>query len=63
MLGSARPQSAVDHEVWHLLSDPEACYHDLGPDFYDNRAGVLACISQDPAVLQFHPQPRAGRRP
>jgi transposase len=23
--------------VWHLLSDPEARYHDLGPDFYDNR--------------------------
>ena len=25
--------------VWHLLSDPEARYHDLGPDFYDNRTG------------------------
>jgi len=25
--------------VWHLLSDPEARYHDLGPDFYDNRIG------------------------
>jgi transposase len=23
--------------VWHLLSDPEARFHDLGPDFYDNR--------------------------
>jgi hypothetical protein len=23
--------------VWHLLSDPEAHYRDLGPDFYDNR--------------------------
>jgi transposase len=21
--------------VWHLLSDPQARYHDLGPDFYD----------------------------
>ena len=20
---------------WHLLSDPQARYHDLGPDFYD----------------------------
>ena len=25
--------------VWHLLSDPEAHFHDLGPDFYDNRVG------------------------
>jgi transposase len=25
--------------VWHLLSDPEARYHDLGADFYDNRIG------------------------
>ena len=23
--------------VWHLLSDPEARFIDLGPDFYDNR--------------------------
>ncbi|MGH3805579.1 MAG: IS110 family transposase [Pseudonocardiaceae bacterium] len=23
--------------VWHLLSDPEARFHDLGPDFYDKR--------------------------
>jgi transposase len=23
--------------VWHLLSDPETRFHDLGPDFYDNR--------------------------
>jgi transposase len=25
--------------VWHLLSDPDAHYHDLGSDFYDNRLG------------------------
>jgi transposase len=25
--------------VWHLLSDPEARYQDLGADFYDNRIG------------------------
>jgi transposase len=25
--------------VWHLLSDPETRFHDLGPDFYDNRIG------------------------
>jgi transposase len=23
--------------VWHLLSDPDARFHDLGPDFYDRR--------------------------
>jgi transposase len=23
--------------IWHLLSDPEAAFHDLGPDFYDSR--------------------------
>lgn len=25
--------------AWHLLSDPETRFHDLGPDFYDNRTG------------------------
>jgi transposase len=25
--------------VWHLLADPETRFHDLGPDFYDNRIG------------------------
>jgi transposase len=25
--------------VWHLLSDPDARFHDLGPEFYDNRIG------------------------
>jgi transposase len=25
--------------VWHLLADPEARFHDLGPGFYDNRTG------------------------
>ena len=25
--------------VWHLLSDPDAHFHDLGPDFYDKRRG------------------------
>jgi len=23
--------------VWHLLSDPDVAFHDLGPDFYDTR--------------------------
>jgi transposase len=25
--------------VWHLLSDPDTRFADLGPDFYDNRTG------------------------
>jgi transposase len=25
--------------IWHLLSDPEVRFHDLGPDFYDTRVG------------------------
>jgi transposase len=25
--------------IWHLLSDPDAHFHDLGPDFYDKRRG------------------------
>src|SRR5262249_46317763 len=25
--------------VWHLLADPTARFHDLGPDFYDTRIG------------------------
>jgi len=26
--------------VWHLLSDPDAHFHDLGADFYDTRLGT-----------------------
>lgn len=26
--------------IWHLLSDPEARYHDLGPDFYVSKINV-----------------------
>jgi transposase len=26
--------------TWHLLSDDQARFHDLGPDFYDTRAGT-----------------------
>jgi transposase len=28
--------------IWHLLSDPQARFIDLGPDFYDNRTGPEA---------------------
>ena len=41
--GKKRAIVAVGHSIlviiWHLLSDPEARFHDLGPDFYDNRTG------------------------
>jgi len=23
--------------IWHLLADPDATYHDLGPGYYDSR--------------------------
>ena len=26
--------------VWHLLSDPTARFHDLGPGFYDTRSNA-----------------------
>jgi transposase len=26
--------------IWHLLSDPEAPFHDLGPTFHDTRNGT-----------------------
>jgi transposase len=26
--------------VWHLLADPDARFHDLGPDFYDTRSNA-----------------------
>ncbi len=25
--------------IWHLLCDDNATFHDLGPDYYDNRLG------------------------
>jgi hypothetical protein len=28
--------------VWHLLSDPDAHFHDLGPGFYDTRLNASA---------------------
>jgi transposase len=41
--GNGRALVAVCNSIltitWHLLSDPQAHYQDLGPDFYDTRAG------------------------
>jgi hypothetical protein len=28
--------------VWHLLSDPDTRYHDLGPDHFDRRVSTDA---------------------
>src|SRR4051795_8151366 len=30
--------------VWHLLSDEQARFHDLGPDHYDTRAGTQRAV-------------------
>ncbi|MEO3780816.1 hypothetical protein ABGB16_29195 [Micromonospora sp. B11E3] len=30
--------------VWHLLSDDQATFNDLGPGHYDNRAGTQRAI-------------------
>ena len=50
--------------VWHLLSDPEARFHDLGPDFYDNRTSPERKKRTQPhpptrsTGLQSHPRTR-----
>jgi transposase len=42
--GRKRALVAVGRSIlvitWHLLSDPEATYHDLGPGFYHTRTGT-----------------------
>lgn len=39
--GAKRAMVAVGRSIltiiWHLLSDPDSHFHDLGADFYDNR--------------------------
>jgi transposase len=39
--GAKRAMVAVGRSIlviiWHLLSDPDSRFHDLGPDFYDKR--------------------------
>jgi RNA polymerase-binding transcription factor DksA len=52
--------------VWHLLSDPDARYRDLGSDFYDTRIGPDRKERQPrPATrsprLQGHPRSRGLR--
>jgi transposase len=36
LLAARKAVTAVACSI-HLLADPEARFHDLGPDFYDNR--------------------------
>ena len=38
--------------IWHLLSDADARYHDLGPDWYDTRLGVQRAASNHVRQLQ-----------
>ena len=30
--------------IWHLLSDPNATFTDLGPDHYDNRGSTQRAL-------------------
>ena len=65
--GSKRAMVAVGRSIlviiWHLLSDPDARFHDLGPDFYDTRIDADRTqrnhIRQLEALgLQGHPRTR-----
>jgi len=38
--------------VWHLLNDPDAQFHDLGPTFYDTRLGTQRAIRNHVQHLQ-----------
>jgi transposase len=38
--------------IWHLLSDPDAAFVDLGPDHYDTRAGTQRAIRNHVRHLQ-----------
>lgn len=38
--------------VWHLLTDPEARFHDLGPDFYDKRINASRQLRNHVAHLE-----------
>jgi len=38
--------------IWHLLSDPQARFVDLGPDFYDTRMGTERAIRNHVRRLQ-----------
>jgi hypothetical protein len=38
--------------IWHLLSGPEAAFHDLGADFYDNRVNPARRARNHISALQ-----------
>src|SRR5262249_40599649 len=38
--------------IWHLLSDPQARYQDLGPDFYDTHTSTSRKIRTHVRQLQ-----------
>lgn len=38
--------------VWKLLSNPDAVFHDLGPDYYDNRGGTQRTVRNHIRGLQ-----------
>jgi len=38
--------------IWHLLSNPDTTFHDLGADYYENRNGTKAAIVSHVRRLQ-----------
>jgi transposase len=49
--------------VWHLLSGPDARFHDLGPEFYGNRIGPArkkrtTSASSRPSATRSRSNPR-----
>ncbi len=60
--------------IWHLLSDPDAHFHDLGSGFYDTRIGpdrkkrnhirqleaLGYKVTLEPGRLTRNPRPRLG---
>lgn len=56
--------------IWHLLSDPHATYHDLGPDYHDTRTDTrrqarshirtLERLGYQVTIHSFTPQPAAA---
>jgi len=50
--------------IWHLLSNPDTTFHDLGADYYENRNGTKAAIvkPRPPTPSPGLPRhPRTGR--
>ena len=53
---------AIPAIVWHLMADPNARFHDLGPDYHTTRIAtqrkLRSHINQLAALLPSHPRTR-----